>query len=117
LRPYVLKGGGTGARNAGGTLRRPIPAEPDATMQAIAAEHGWDADRVEDEYREFVAWNRAKGTSWPDWTYPWRRWVKQGIKRDERQRQTRSVRSISGTSMVDTMLARAADVAKYGWAA
>jgi len=114
LRPHVLKGGRTGVRNAGGAVRRPVPvpAGPDATMVAIATEHGWDGERIEEQFAEFVKFNRAKGNAWPDWSYPWGRWIKRAI---EREQQTRSMRTTTGTSMVDMLVATAAAGGRRGF--
>jgi hypothetical protein len=108
------RAGGTGARYAAVTVQRPVPvpAEPDERMVAMAEEAGWDEAQIEAQFAKFVNFNRAKGNAWADWSHPWQSWVKRSI---ERERKSRSVRSTSGTSVVDRMLSHAADVAKFGY--
>jgi hypothetical protein len=107
--------GRTEPRYARGTGPRPMPAEPDEQMVVIAAEHGWDAERIEEQWPKFVEFNRAKGTCWADWSFPWRSWVKNGVQLDGRDRQTGSARPTSGTSMVDTLVACAAAGGRQGY--
>jgi hypothetical protein len=80
-------------------------------MLAIAAEQGWEAERVEEQWPDFVAFNRAKGNVWANWSFPWRSWVNNGVRRD---RQARG-RSTNGTSMVDMLVAAAAAGGRGGF--
>jgi hypothetical protein len=119
------------APTEGRSVKTPVPAEPDAQMMAIAAEHGWDANRVDAEWPKFVAFNRAKGNAWADWGHPWRCWVENGIKRDRKARGRPSGtamadrilstvfgdvdRSTGSTSMADAIMARAVHMDVHGW--